>query len=193
MRIAVSGRLAFFAAGLLISSVVSGCSSAGPGLPNHPLDCSLGISWADCLPGTAGYRGPNAADLATAARAKSVAATRECQESRLRGEIKTHKESVECSNPKIFAAWQQAQYPYMDLVQLQLSARLVGAENLDKKKITEAEFQLQLAELQTRIAAEEQRRRVEVSNAQANQAQANAALLRGLGAFQVGQAASGAR
>jgi len=32
-----------------------GCSTVGPGLANHPLDCSIGIRWADCLPGTAGY------------------------------------------------------------------------------------------------------------------------------------------
>lgn len=33
----------------------SGCSTAGPGLANHPLDCAIGIKWADCLPGTPGY------------------------------------------------------------------------------------------------------------------------------------------
>jgi len=32
-----------------------GCSTVGPGLANHPGDCALGIPWADCLPGTAGY------------------------------------------------------------------------------------------------------------------------------------------
>jgi hypothetical protein len=31
------------------------CSKVGPGLANHPLDCAVGIAWADCLPGTAGY------------------------------------------------------------------------------------------------------------------------------------------
>lgn len=36
-------------------SALSGCSSVGPGLANHPGDCALGIPWADCLPGTAGY------------------------------------------------------------------------------------------------------------------------------------------
>ena len=35
--------------------VLSGCSSVGPGLANHPLDCAMGIAWADCLPGTKGY------------------------------------------------------------------------------------------------------------------------------------------
>lgn len=35
--------------------LLAGCSSAGLGLANHPGDCALGIAWADCLPGTAGY------------------------------------------------------------------------------------------------------------------------------------------
>lgn len=31
------------------------CSSVGPGLAHHPLDCAVGIAWADCLEGTPGY------------------------------------------------------------------------------------------------------------------------------------------
>jgi hypothetical protein len=34
---------------------LSGCSTVGPGFANHPGDCAIGIPWADCLPGTAGY------------------------------------------------------------------------------------------------------------------------------------------
>jgi len=41
---------------MLISALLCGCSSAGPGLANHPLDCAIGVTWGDCLPGTAGYR-----------------------------------------------------------------------------------------------------------------------------------------
>lgn len=31
--------------------VLTGCA-------NHPVDCAVGFAWNDCLPGTAGYRGP---------------------------------------------------------------------------------------------------------------------------------------
>ena len=31
------------------------CSTVGPGFANHPIDCAMGIRWADCLPGTPGY------------------------------------------------------------------------------------------------------------------------------------------
>ena len=34
---------------------LSGCSTVGPGLAHHPLDCAIGIAWADCLAGTPGY------------------------------------------------------------------------------------------------------------------------------------------
>jgi hypothetical protein len=49
MKVTVS-RLA-----TLAIAVLGGCSSVGPGLANHPVDCAMGIPWADCLPGTRGY------------------------------------------------------------------------------------------------------------------------------------------
>lgn len=39
----------------LVLLAIWGCSSVGPGFANHPPDCAMGIPWADCLPGTAGY------------------------------------------------------------------------------------------------------------------------------------------
>jgi hypothetical protein len=72
------------------------------------------------------------------------------------------------------------------------AARLVGAENVDKGKLTEAEYNLQLAELRSRFTAEAQRRGLAVANLQASQAQAQAAntqataaMLQGLSAFQM--------
>jgi hypothetical protein len=37
------------------ASLQWGCSTTGPGLANHPLDCAMGKAWDDCQPGTAGY------------------------------------------------------------------------------------------------------------------------------------------
>jgi len=34
---------------------LSGCSNVGPGFANHPIACSMGIAWDDCLPGTKGW------------------------------------------------------------------------------------------------------------------------------------------
>jgi hypothetical protein len=80
----------------------------------------------------------------------------------------------------------------MDLINVYEAARLVGAENVDSGKISEAGYKLQLAELQSRLAAEDQRRGLSIANTQAAQAQAqaantqaHAAMLQGLSAFQM--------
>jgi hypothetical protein len=123
------------------------------------------------------------------------AAVAECNAKRLHGEPKSYKASVECSNPKIFAAYREAGDPNLDLLNVYLAARLVGAENVDKKRVTEAEYKLQLAELESRLTKERQRRALavadlEIKRAQAAaetqtaQAQSNAALLLGLAALQ---------
>jgi hypothetical protein len=139
---------------------------------------------------------PKQAALQEASR-KMEAAVLECRELRRRKTLKTFKESAECSRPKIIAAYQEAGYPYMDLIILFASARMAGAENLDKGKNTEAEVQLQMAELQKRIGAEEQKRNHALANAQSIQADSQTAnipasevLLQGLGAIQPAQIAN---
>jgi hypothetical protein len=117
------------------------------------------------------------------------AAVSECNEKRKRGEL------IECSNPRIYAAWKEAGDPNLDLLNVLLAARPVGAEIVDKGKVTEAQYQLQLAELNTRLNderrrrnfanAEMQMRQTQVSaEAQAAQAQSAAALMQGLAALQ---------
>lgn len=119
------------------------------------------------------------------------AAAMQCKGRRDRGELKTHKSLVECSNPKIYAAFKDADDPNMDLVSILLAARLVGAENVDRGRITESEFQLQIAELNARLNQERQRRnsasadmQIRQAQTQAAQAQASASFLQGLAALQ---------
>lgn len=119
----------------------------------------------------------------------------ECREKRLRKELKTIQASVECSNPRVYAIYRDAGDINLDLVNVYLAARLVGAENVDKGKITEGEYQLQLAELNSRIVDEKRRRAMAnadmqmrqtqvAAQAQAAQAQSSAAMLQGLAALQ---------
>jgi hypothetical protein len=124
------------------------------------------------------------------AREKAGAAIAECRRKRLAKEIDGFKASAECSNPQIIAAWQEAHFPHMDMIFVLTAARVVGGENVDKGKITEAEYNLQLADLNSRIVAEEQRRNLAKDNAQAAQMQAASSLLMGLGALQSAQAAN---
>jgi hypothetical protein len=44
------------------------------------------------------------------------AAVAECNEKRKRGELKSLKATVECSNPKVYAAWKEAGEPNLDLL-----------------------------------------------------------------------------
>jgi hypothetical protein len=120
------------------------------------------------------------------------AATAECSEKRKRGELKSLKATVECSNPKVYAAEKEAGDPNLDLLNVLLAARLIGAENVDRGRITEAEYQL-IAELNARITAERRRRTLadaqasaslQASQTQSAAAQSEAALLQGLAALQ---------
>jgi hypothetical protein len=50
------GRLFIcFLSTVCVAASLAACSTVGPGFKNHPGDCAIGIPWADCLPGTAGY------------------------------------------------------------------------------------------------------------------------------------------
>jgi len=94
------------------------------------------------------------------------AAVLECSERHKRGEIKSFKAEVECSNPKVYAAWKAAGDPNLDLLNVLLAAKLVGAEKVDKGQVTPAEYQLQLAELNARITEERRRRSLDNANLQ---------------------------
>jgi hypothetical protein len=109
--------------------------------------------------------------------------------------LKSFKAAVECSNSKIYGAWKEAGDPNLDLLNVWLAARLVGAEKVDKKQVTEAEYQLELAELDSRLTNERRRRSLAnaeiqlratavAAEAQAAQTQSAAALLQGLAALQ---------
>lgn len=113
---------------------------------------------------------------------ESKAALQECHDKRVAGELKTYVESVKCSAPRIVEAFQKANYPYMDLISLANAKRLALAEKADKKKITEGEMQLKMAEAFTDMVNEERRRNLEnigahnqITAAQAAQDQARAA------------------
>ena len=90
---------------------------------------------------------------------KSRVAIAECRERRKRGEFKTYRESAACSNPVIFAAWRDANYPHMDLITAWLGAREEGSAKVDQNNLTPREFEEQMAALTVRLTAEEQRRR----------------------------------
>lgn len=93
--------------------------------------------------------------------AEVKAALKECRDKRISGELKTYVEAAKCSSPKIFDAYQKENYPYMDLVNLYVAKRVEIAGKLDKKKLTESEADLKIAEVTTELTNEQRRRNLE--------------------------------
>jgi hypothetical protein len=90
---------------------------------------------------------------------QSRQAINDCRDRRLHGELPSYKASAECSNPKIFAAWQAAHYPHMDLITEWLNAREAASDKVDQHQLSPDQFEAQMDDLTVRLTAEEQRRR----------------------------------
>lgn len=126
------------------------------------------------------FRCVKGVSYATAA-AQAQAASDECKNKRLAGELKTHVDVVNCANPRIRAAWQAANYPYMDLIDQVLAHRLLIAEELDRKKLTEGEAQVELTAFISKMVEEGQQRAL-AAQAVTSHAQAEAATAQAAGA-----------
>lgn len=92
---------------------------------------------------------------------QAAAAVSECRSQRLKGEIASHAASVECSSPKVRAAFARIGYPYMDLVEKLNAKRLEAAEHLDKNWLSGTEDQMEFARLAIDIAEQEGERNQE--------------------------------
>lgn len=113
---------------------------------------------------------------------KSILA--ECELKRLGGEFKTYTESTQCSNPVIIQAHQETGDPAMNLVYLLTAYRLAIAQRIDKGALSEAEGNLMLAQLVSRINTERLQRDMADAQQTARASQSYEALLQGLGVWQ---------
>ncbi len=98
------------------------------------------------------------------ADSKAAAIYAQCDQQRRTGKYATHLAAVDCAVPTVAGAYQQAAYPFTDLVYISVQARRIGANKVDTGETTEAEYQHDLAELDTRLAAEDARRRKAMSH-----------------------------
>ena len=64
----------------------------------------------------------------------------ECRAKRLSGRLRGFVASVQCSNPRLMAAYLKVDYPDMPLLDLALARRLQLAERADEKKISEGDM-----------------------------------------------------
>ncbi len=92
------------------------------------------------------------------AEGRAQAAFAECDAQLRSGVLKSYRQAADCARPKVLAAYQQNGYPNMDLIELDLYARGLGAERIDAGDATPAAVDRDIAELDRRIAAEQQRR-----------------------------------
>lgn len=96
---------------------------------------------------------------ATKAAGEQMRIIREqCEERRRSGEFKNVSEVERCANPRVTTAYQQAGYPYMDLIRFAAAARLAGADKVDKGEIKESDYAHERLILRDRLAAEINRR-----------------------------------
>ncbi len=93
------------------------------------------------------------------AAAKAKATYAQCEELRGIGQLRSHVAAVDCAVRPVLAAYDEAAYPFMDLIYISIQARRLGAANLDAGDVTESQYQHDVAELDARLAAEENRRR----------------------------------
>jgi hypothetical protein len=86
------------------------------------------------------------------------AAINECRNKRLIGELKTHTEAVNCSNPKIIEAYNRAFYPHMDLIESFTEKQSEMARMTDAGQFSEKEANLEIARFMLYIATVEGKR-----------------------------------
>lgn len=117
------------------------------------------------------------------ADAKAQTAYAKCDRLLAAGQYKTHLAAVDCAVPIVTAAYEEAAYPFTDLTYISIQARRIGSRKVDVGEVTETQYQHDLAELDTRLAAEDARRRQIMKYGGAPQPATADALVQGLDAF----------
>lgn len=92
------------------------------------------------------------------ADATAKAAYAQCEELRESGQIKSELAAVDCAVPTVVAAYQEAAYPFDDLIYISVQARRAGARKVDDGIIGRSQYLHDVAALDARIAAESARR-----------------------------------
>lgn len=88
----------------------------------------------------------------------TLGAMSECKARRLGGMLPNYVASAQCSNQSMIAAFKEARYRYMDLIEYFAAKRLEIAGKIDRGELTEQQAALQNKELFTSIQASERQR-----------------------------------
>ncbi len=101
---------------------------------------------------------PAPVDLLQAAAQVTTRAAYECRAKRLGGELKTYVASAQCSNAAMIAAFKEAQYRYMDLIELFTAKRLALAAKIDRGELSEQQAKLESDRAYASLQAAERKR-----------------------------------
>lgn len=66
-----------------------------------------------------------------------------CKARRLRGELPSYVASVQCANPAMLQAFRDAQYKYIDLIEMFAAKRVEIATRMDRGELTEDQAKLE--------------------------------------------------
>lgn len=88
----------------------------------------------------------------------SARAMTQCRDKRLHGELPNYTASIQCSNPIMIAAFKEAHYRYMDLIQFFAAKRLEVASKMDRGEMTEQQGQIENQKIYASIQATERQR-----------------------------------
>lgn len=88
----------------------------------------------------------------------TIQANSRCRAKRLRGDLSSHVASVQCSNPTMIAAFNEAHYRYMDLIEFFATKRLELAAKIDRDEITEQQAQIEANKLYASLQETERHR-----------------------------------
>jgi hypothetical protein len=127
-------------------------------------------------------------DSYATARLEARAADQACESERTMGIYKTHAQVADCVQTAVVPIFTKANYPYMDLVYLYLSAKRVAAKKTDRHLVGEDDADSQLTDLGNRIRQQEQQRTADnLSSTSAQITSDDRALLNGLPALYWGK------
>ena len=121
------------------------------------------------------------------ARANADAAIEACLAQLRSGKLHSYRQAADCAGPQIIIAYQETAYPFMDLVYLEVAARRVGAENIDRGAVSEEAVARDMSELERRLSAEANRRQAAMKYGDAAPRGAGeATMLAGLSTISIG-------
>jgi len=121
------------------------------------------------------------------ARTKADAAIEDCLSQLRSGKLHSYREAADCAGPQIITVYQASAYPFMDLVYLEVAARRVGAENIDRGAVSEEAVRRDMSELVRRLTTEASRREAAMKYGDAApRGPGEATLLAGLSTISIG-------